>query len=459
VHHHIDPSTGSVDADIPLAGRADIDRAVAVAHEAFGSWRRTAPAERRRMLLRLADLLEANSEEFTRRGTLDNGTPISTTANFVPMSAEWTRFYAGWADKIQADVTASFADDGEFGYTVRQPFGVIGVIITWNGPLISLAMKIPAALAAGNTVVVKPSELTPFCAELFADLVLEAGIPDGVVNILPGSPDAGAALVAHPLVQKVSFTGGPLTARKILAECAQRMKPSVMELGGKSANILFEDANLDVACFLGTFMSVGAMSGQGCAFPTRMLVQQSIYDEVVERVATVAKTISVGDPFDPATMAGPVINEAALDRILGMVEQATQDGARLVVGGARVGGPLANGYFIEPTVFAEVDPHSQLAQEEVFGPVLAITKFDTEDEAIEIANCTEYGLSAYVQTNDLRRAHRCAEELRAGEVLINGARNLAVHRPFGGLGRSGFGKEGGRQGIDEFLRVKAVGIA
>jgi aldehyde dehydrogenase (NAD+) len=342
--------------------------------------------------------------------------------------------------------------------TLPQPYGVIGVIITWNGPLISLAMKIPAALAAGNTVVVKPSELTPFCGELFADLVAQAGIPEGVVNVLPGDRAAGAALVVHPLVQKVTFTGGPTTAREILHSCAELMKPSVLELGGKSANIVFEDADLDVACFHGAFMSVGALSGQGCALPTRMLVHSDVYDEVVERVSAIAKGIPVGDPFDPATASGPVINQVALDRILAMIDRAKLDGARLVTGGARLGGALARGYFIEPTVFADVNSESELAQNEVFGPVLAMTSFGTDEEAIQIANSTPYGLSAYIQTHNLRRAHRIAEDLAAGEVLVNGARNLAVHRPFGGIGRSGFGKEGGRHGLEEFLRVKSVGI-
>src|SRR5438270_789913 len=358
-HGHINPTNGSVDAEIPLAGPADVDRAVQTAHEAFDGWKRTAPGERRRLMHRLADLIEANTDEFARLGTLDNGTPLSTTSNFPPMSAEWTRYYAGWADKISSDVTASVRDDGELGFTLSQPYGVIGIIITWNGPLISLAMKIPAALAAGNTVVVKPSELTPFCAEHFSDLVEEAGFPPGVVNVLPGDAAAGATLVAHPLVTKVSFTGGPATAHRILASCAEHMKPSVMEFGGKSANIVGEDANLDAACFHGTFMSVGAMAGQGCAFPTRMLVHESIYDQVVETVAGIAKGITVGDPFDPTVVSGPVINEAALERILGMIDRAKLDGSRLVAGGARLNGPLADGYFIEPTVFCDVDPASE----------------------------------------------------------------------------------------------------
>ena len=358
------------------------------AHAAFAGWRATRPAQRRTLLHRLADLIDENAAEFTRRGTLDNGTPLAISGGFVPQSSEWTRYYAGWADKIHSDLNAFHSKDGEIGYTLAQPFGVIGVIITWNGPLISLAMKIPAALAAGNTVVVKPSELTPFTGGLFADLVAEAGFPPGVVNVLPGAPEAGAALVRHPLVKKVTFTGGPDTARKILHGCADAMKPACLELGGKSANIIFDDADLDTACARGTFMSVAVLSGQGCALPTRMLVHEPVYEQVIGRVAEIAKTITVGDPFEADTVSGPVVSQAALDRIMAMIEQARLDGARLVTGGARLGGPLADGYFIEPTVFADVDPQSRLAQQEVFGPVLAITPFRTEDEAIAIANGT-----------------------------------------------------------------------
>jgi aldehyde dehydrogenase (NAD+) len=455
---HVDATSGALDAVIPLAGAAEVDRAVQVAHEAFVGWRRTPGSERRRLLLRLADLIEAHADEFARRNTLDNGTPITYSAGFVPTSVEWTRYYAGWADKLAGEVTASYADSGELGITIGQPYGVIGVIITWNGPLVSLAMKVPAALAAGNTVVVKPSELTPFCGQLFADLVEQAGFPTGVVNVLPGTAEAGAALVEHPQVQKVTFTGGPATARKILESCARTMKPSVLELGGKSANLVFADADLDAACMHGTFMSVAALSGQGCALPTRMLVERPVYDEVVARVTAIAKGVVVGDPFSQVTNSGPVVNRAALDRILGMIERARLDGARLVAGGGRLEGDLAPGWFVEPTVFADVDPDSELGQTEVFGPVLAVMPFDTDEEAVRIANATAYGLSAYVQTTDLGRAHRVAEELMAGEVLVNGAANLAVHRPFGGLGVSGFGKEGGRAGVEEFLRTKSIGI-
>lgn len=459
-HDHIDPTTGRVDAVVPLAGAAEVDRAVRTAHDAFQTWKTTPPAERARLLLVLADLIEANIEEFGRCGVFDNGTPLPAVLGMAGKSVEWTRYYAGWADKITGQVNSTMQNDGEFAYTVDQPYGVIGIIITWNGPLISLAMKIPAALAAGNTVVVKPSEMTPFSGDLFARLVAEAGFPPGVVNILPGNAEAGAALVDHPLVKKVSFTGGPVTAKHILHACAEQMKPVVLELGGKSANLIFEDADLDNAIIQGCVFSLALLSGQGCAYPTRMLIQESIYGEVVERVTAFANGIVVGDPFDPSTVSGPVVNEAALDRIMGIIDRAVKDGARLVTGGKRValGGDLAGGYFLEPTVFADVDPDSELAQNEVFGPVLSLIPFRTDDEAIAIANNTRYGLSGYIHTKDLRRAHRVAEQLETGEVLINGAANLAVNRPFGGIGLSGIGKEGGREGFQEFLRTKSIAL-
>jgi aldehyde dehydrogenase (NAD+) len=458
VHSHVNPCTAKVDATIPLAGKAEIDQAVEVAHEAFASWRRTPPAARRQLLFRLADLIEANAEELARLGTLDNGMPNGSGV-MSSMAAEWTRYHAGWCDKLSSEVVGLPADSGALSYTMAQPYGVIGAIITWNAPLFSLAMKVPAVVAAGNTIVVKPSELTPFTGGMFMDLVEQAGFPPGVVNILPGAPAAGEALVTHPLVKKVTFTGGPETAKRILHACADSMKPAVLELGGKSANIIFEDANLDSAVALGTMTTCGFMTGQSCNFPTRMLVQRSIYEDVVGRVKDMAKSFVIGDPFKPGVLVGPVINEAALHRILGMIERAKTDGARLITGGNRVGGDLADGYYVEPTVFADVDPDSDLAQNEVFGPVLAITPFDSDQDAIDIANSTQYGLSGYVQTANLRRALRVAEEMTTGEVLINGAPNMAVCRPFGGIGLSGLGKEGGRHGIEEFLRVKGVGIA
>jgi aldehyde dehydrogenase (NAD+) len=460
-YDHIYPATATVTSTIPLAGAAESDAAVEAAHAAFPAWRATPPSQRRAILQRLAQLVRDNAAEFGKLGTIDNGTPVAFAAfGAHEIAANWIDYYAGWADRVEGRVNSTVTDRGELGYTLNEPYGVIGLIITWNGPLISLGMKVAPALAAGNTVVVKPSEMTPYSGELFMRLAIEAGVPPGVINMIPGSIAAGEALVRHPLVEKVSFTGGPATARKILAACAEAIKPAVLELGGKSANLIFADADLDPACIMAVDNSIGFMSGQGCAFPTRMLVQDSIYEEVLERVLARASQIKIGDPFLPETTSGPVVNEAALHRILGVIETTKQEGrATLLTGGGRLGGDLANGYFIEPTIFTDVDPASSLAQEEVFGPVLAITRFKDEEEAIAIANSTRYGLSAYIQTRDLGRTLRIAEGLKAGEILANGSRNIQPQRPFGGLGLSGFGREGGKEGIDEFIRVKTVGIA
>ena len=458
-HDRVNPSTGQVDGTIPLAGPEDVDRAVKVAHEAFLEWRRTPGAERRRLLLRLADLMDENATELSRLTALDNGTKYSPGGK-AGMASAYTRYYAGWADKYTSDVISSWLPSKEFSFTLAQPYGVIGVIVTWNGPVASIGMKVPAALAAGNTVVIKPSELTPYGPELLCDLVEQAGFPPGVFNVLTGTAAAGEALVRHPLVRKVTFTGGPATATKVLQACADTMKPAVLELGGKSANIIFDDAELGAALSHGTLLSCGFLAGQICAAPSWMLVQDTIYDDVVDRVATTAKAFSVGDPFDPATVAGPVINEAAIDRILAMVERAQAQGARLVTGGARVQlpGDLAGGYFVEPTVLADVDPQSEVAQNEVFGPVLAITPFTDEADALEKANSTRYGLAGYVHTQNISRALRVAEQFETGDVMINGAGAGVVNRPFGGLKISGMGKEGGRQGLEEFLQIKGVGI-
>lgn len=458
-HDHLYPTDASITSTIPLAGEAEANAAVEAAAEAFRSWRRVDPKARAAMLRRLGQLVLEHAAEFGRLGAIDNGTPALFAQYGAAIAAEWIDYYAGWADRIESRINSTVTAHGELGYTLAEPYGVIGCIITWNGPLISLGMKVAPALAAGNSVVVKPSEMTPYSGELFMKLVAQAGIPPGVVNMIPGSIAAGEALVRHKKVEKVSFTGGPATARKILAACAEQIKPAVLELGGKSANLIFPDADLGAACAFGVDGSTGMMSGQGCAFPTRMLVHADIYDEMIERTLARVATIKVGDPFDPQTTSGPVINEAAMIRILGQIERAKMDKAgKLLTGGNRLGGDLAKGYYIEPTVFADVDPYSALAQEELFGPVLAITRFKDEAEAITFANATDYGLSAYAQTRDVGRALRLAEELKSGVVLINGSRAIQAHRPFGGLGVSGYGREGGKEGIDEFLRVKTVGI-
>jgi len=460
VHTHINPVTGASQAAIPLAGAAEVERAVAAAEAAREGWRTTRPEARRAILNRLADLVEAHRTQFAEAAARDGGTPLFMGERGVDTAVGWIRYYAGWCDKLSGELISTFDTRQEFSYTTPEPIGIVGIIITWNGPLISLAMKVAPALAAGNCVIVKPAEITPFAPELFARLAKEAGVPDGVLSVFPGDAAAGEALVRHPKVELISFTGGPVTARKIMAACAESIKPSVMELGGKSASLLFPDADIDAACERAIFWTIGILAGQGCALPTRLLVQAEIYDAVLEKLKTIASRYKVGDPFEPGVQVGPLINAAACERVMGMFDRVRADNSgRIVMGGQRCGGALAGGNFIEPTIIADANPDSEIAQVEIFGPALVVIKFHDEDEAIRIANNSQYGLAAYIQSNDLRRVHRVAERLHAGGVYVNGATQINPHTPFGGIGISGFGKEGGRAGIDEYLRYKTVTIA
>jgi aldehyde dehydrogenase (NAD+) len=460
VYEHRNPVTGEPQAKIPLAGAAEVERAVAKARAAFEPWRRTRPEARREMLFKLAGLVQSNSKRFAELAALDGGTPLMLGEHGAALAAEWARYYAGWCDKLHGEQLGTFDTRGEFSYTVPEPIGIVGIIITWNGPLISLGMKVCPALAAGNCVIVKPAEITPFAPELFAQLVEEAGIPDGVFSLLPGTAAGGDALVRHPEVAKISFTGGPVTARKIMTACAEQLKPTVMELGGKSASLLFPDADIQGACERAVYWTIGILSGQGCALPTRLLVHADIYDDVLNRVVAIASAFKVGNPFEAGVMVGPLINAAACDRVIGMLDRVRiQGNGRILLGGARCGGALAGQNFIAPTVIADAAIDSEISQQEIFGPVLLVNRFEDEDEAVRLANATPYGLAAYIQSNDLKRVHRLAERLRAGGVYVNGAAQINAHTPFGGVGISGFGKEGGRAGIDAYLHYKTVSIA
>lgn len=459
-HEHVHPFTGARQGRIPLAGAQEVNLAVEAAVEAAQSWRRLAPEARRDILLRFGALLAEHRDEFAELAAIDGGATVDAGRLIVDLAGAWVKYYAGWCDKLSGELISTLDTRGTFSYTAPEPYGVIGVIITWNGPLVSLAMKVIPALAAGNCVIVKPAELTPFAPDLFARLMRDAGLPDGVLSMLPGTLDSGEALVAHPHVAKISFTGGPDTARAIMASCAQHLKPSVMELGGKSASLVFPDADdLDAVCVRAVYWTIGTLAGQGCALPTRLLVHQDIYEIVVEKVVALARSLIVGDPQEPGVAVGPLINEAAVERVLGMLDRAREAGAgTFALGGGRPQGELASKNFVEPTILTDVDPASEIAQVEIFGPVLVIMKFVDEDDAVRIANSTSYGLAAHLQTSDVRRAHRLGERLTAGGVYVNGAFQIFPHTPFGGLGISGFGKEGGRAGIDEFLRYKTVSI-
>src|SRR3954447_3679089 len=460
VHDHVWPVDGAVQGPVPLAGADQVDAAVRAAEAAFGPWRAWKPADRAKVLRRLAGAGRADRTELARPCVMDNGMTSFMGEIAVDTLASYTDYYAGWADKIEGRVTSTPGQSRELAYTVPEPYGVVAVIMTWNSPLFSVGMKLIPALAAGNTVVLKPSELTPYSSERFMQLVRDAGIPAGVVNLLIGGPDTGDALVRHPVVQKVSFTGGPATAKKILAACAESLKPAVLELGGKSANLVFADANLEMASLVNSFSVCGVLAGQGCAIPSRMLVHDDVYDDVAARVVDAVRNMPAGDPFEATTVISPLVTRAAQHRVLGMIERAQANGSgKLLLGGGAPGGDLAKGFYVEPAIFGDVDPDSELGQVEVFGPVLSLLRFHTEEEALEIANGTSYGLASYIWTKDVHRISRLASELHAGGVYVNGAPPvISCELPFGGVGISGYGREGGQEGLFEFLRTKAVAI-
>jgi len=455
---HVYPATGKPTLNVPLAGAAEVDAAVQAARAASPEWRSWTVDRRRDVMLRFAALVREHEHTISELSVYENGTPISLVETFVPTLADAFTYNAGWADKVGGDVIATWPV-AALDYTVVEPYGVVGIIIPWNGPVPTLGMTLSPALAAGNTVVLKPSRPAPFSPLLVGRLLLEAGFPPGVVNVVPGGPEAGDALVRHPGVDKIHFMGSSSVAREVLAAALTNLTPVSLELGGKSANIIFADADLDAAAEL-VVSAIVTLSGQACVIGTRVLVEERVYDEVVERCKAKVEQILVGDPASPSTLMGPLISPEACARVLGFVERAQASGeGRLVTGGCRLGGDLADGYFIAPTIFADVDNDSELAQREIFGPVVSIQRFSTEAEALSVANDHRYGLGAYVQTNDLKRAHRMAASLEAGSVWINGFPGVPRSVPFGGTKQSGYGRLGGLAGIQEFSRVKNVWTA
>jgi aldehyde dehydrogenase (NAD+) len=454
---HVNPTTGRVTTSFPLAGLAELEEAVAVARQAQIAWGATSGAERAVVLHRVAAQVRAAAEELNRITVLEAGIPAAFAGFLTEGTASRFDYYAGWTDRL---VGEQIPVPGQLDYTIVEPYGVVALVLTWNAPFGGLGLKVASALAAGCAVVVKSPELAPFSAFLFAEICARAGVPQGLVTILPGTGEIGAALVAHPGIDKVSFTGGPQTGRQVQIGAAKNMTPVLLELGGKSANLVFADADLHRA-IASTAAGITMLSGQVCVAPSRLLVHTSVHDQLVDGVLAALQSVPIGDPSDASTLMGPVINDRACDRLTEHVQAASDRGdGKLLYGGTRMEGRFERGFFIKPAIFDEVDNASQLAQQEFFGPVLAISRFESDDEAIALANATEYGLAAYLHTNDLTRAHTLAAKLDAGSISVNGTLPASSPgAPFGGFKGSGYGKEGGIQGVLEFCRLKNVSIA
>jgi aldehyde dehydrogenase (NAD+) len=454
----INPATGEVICRVAEGDRADIDLAVKAARQAFesGPWSRMNASDRGRLLHRLADAVEANRDELARLESLDSGKPYADSLNIdLPLTVKCYRYYAGWADKVHGKTIP--IDGNYFCYTRHEPIGVVGQIIPWNFPLLMQAWKWGPALACGNTVVLKPAEQTPLTALRVARLAQEVGFPDGVVNVVPGfGPTAGAALAGHMDVDKVAFTGETTTGRVVMTAAAQsNLKRVSLELGGKSPNIVFADADLDAAVE-GAYFGLFFNQGQCCVAGSRLFVEEAVYDEFVRRVTAKARARKVGDPFEPGVEQGPQVSQEQFDKVMGYIAAGQKDGAKCLVGGKRVG---SRGYFVEPTVFADVRDDMKIARDEIFGPVMSILKFKDVDEVIRRGNQTIYGLAAAVWTRDITRALRLSSALRAGTVWVNCYDVFDAAAPFGGFKMSGIGREMGEYGLELYTEVKTVIMA
>ena len=449
------PTTGDVWGRFALGDKSDVAGAVAAAKRAFAKWRAISPTRRGRLLMRWADLIHENAEKIGRIETSQNGKLLNEMVLQARIVPDWLYYYGGLADKIEGKVIP-LDRTSVLNYTLREPLGVVGVIMPWNSPLFLATMAVAPALAAGNTVVIKPSEVTPASMVEAARLAEKVGIPPGVINVVTGDRAAGEALIDHPDVAKVAFTGGVEAGRAVGTRAAARFAHFTLELGGKSANIVFPDADLRQA-EAGLLAGIFAAAGQTCVAGSRALVHRKLRDDLLEVLSKRAAGIRIGDPLDAATQMGPVASKQQLEKDEGMVKRALADGAELVFGGQRAN-PEAfpNGYFFSPTILANVAPDSFIAQNEVFGPVLSVIPFEDEEEAIAIANGTPFGLAAGVWTLDIRRAHRVARQLQAGTVWINMYRAMAFNSPFGGYKSSGIGRQNGIEAMDQYLQTKSV---
>ncbi len=449
----INPDTEERLATVSAADAEDVDRAVRAARAAFEhpSWSSITPHQRTNYLLKIADLIATHADELAAISSLEMGMPFLMSRFTTNSMVDVFRYYAGWPTKMFGKTNPT--DTGSFSYTVREPLGVVGAIIPWNGPILYACWKIATALATGNTVVLKPAEQAPLTCLRFAEILQEAGLPDGVVNVVTGVGEvAGAALVEHPAVAKITFTGSTAVGRQIMAAASRTLKKVSLELGGKSPVVVFPDADLDraVATLL---LGFTGNSGQACTAPTRVLVHESIYDEVAERLVKGASELKLGSPFEETTQLGPLVSRERFERVTGYISRGRTEGARVLSGGDRAG---SRGYFVQPTVFGGVKDDMTIAREEIFGPVGALMRFSDESDAVLRGNDTEYGLAASIWTKDTGRAHRVARQLRAGIVWLNTVFEIDPVAPFGGYKQSGLGRELGPESIDDFTQIKTV---
>jgi acyl-CoA reductase-like NAD-dependent aldehyde dehydrogenase len=455
----INPATEEVLLTVAEGDAVDIEEAVQAAKGAFeaGPWSTLPPLERARVLWRIGDLIMKYADDIARLETLNNGKPFFESRNIdIPLAAEFFHYFAGWTNKLMGETIP--AKTNTFNYTLREPLGVVGAIVPWNFPLIMASNKVAAALAMGNTVVLKPAEQTPLTALRLAELAKEAGLPDGCLNVVPGfGPTAGAALVKHPDVAKVAFTGETRTGQEIMRNAAATLKPLSLELGGKSPQVVLADADLDAAV---RGVNTGIFYGKGevCSAGSRLLIEEKVHEQFMTKFLERTKTMKVGDPFDRSTRVGALVSREQMEKVLTYVESGKHDGAKLLVGGNRVDIGSGKGYFVAPTIFDEVRPEMKIAQEEIFGPVLATIAVKDLDDAIAKANQTMYGLAAGVWTKDIKKAHYLAKKLKAGTVWINTYNLYDVAVPFGGYKMSGFGREHGLHGVQEFTQVKSVWV-
>lgn len=454
------PATDEVLAKIPEGGKADVDKAVAAARRAFeqGPWRKMSASERARCLYKLADLIEQRSDEFAQLETLDNGKPIKESRFIdVPATVDVFRYYAGWATKIEGETIN--ANSNFFTYTLREPVGVVGQIIPWNFPMLMVAWKLGPALACGNALVLKPAEQTPLSALYIGELAMEAGFPPGVINIVTGlGPNsAGEFLANHMDVDKIAFTGEDKTGREIVKASAGNLKRLSLELGGKAPNIVFSDANIDAAV-KGAITGIFFNQGQVCCAGSRLFLEKSIHDEFMSKLSERVAKMQQGPGLDEKTQIGPQVSREQQERILNYIGIAKKEGAKLACGGDAPSGELAKGYYVKPTIFTGVNNDMRIAQEEVFGPVLAVIPFSSAEEVAEQANKTTYGLSGAVWTSDVKKAHKLASQIKAGTIWVNCFNAFDAAVPFGGYKMSGYGRELGKHSIDLYTNIKSVWV-